>query len=66
MYRSLAAQYDVTFLPFLLDGVAGVASLNQRDGIHPNAEGAALVAELLWPVLQPVAVERQGDLPAAP
>jgi acyl-CoA thioesterase-1 len=66
VYVDLAEQYDVTFLPFLLDGVAGVASLNQRDGIHPGAEGAELVAELLWSALQPVAVERQGDSSAAP
>jgi acyl-CoA thioesterase-1 len=66
VYTDLAKQYDLTFLPFLLDGVAGVAALNQRDGIHPNAEGAQMVAELLWPVLQPVAVERQGGASAAP
>jgi acyl-CoA thioesterase-1 len=66
VYVDLAEQYDLPFLPFLLDGVAGVAELNQRDGIHPNAEGAELVAELVWPVLQPLAAERQGDSPAAP
>jgi acyl-CoA thioesterase-1 len=61
VYVDLAGQYDLPFLPFLLDGVAGVAELNQRDGIHPNAQGAELVAELVWPVLQPLAAERQGD-----
>jgi acyl-CoA thioesterase-1 len=66
VYVDLTERYDVTFLPFLLDGVAGMASLNQRDGIHPNAEGAELVAELLWPVLRPVALERQADVSAAP
>ena len=29
----------VELLPFLLDSVAGVASLNQGDGVHPNKVG---------------------------
>ncbi|MEW5982194.1 MAG: arylesterase [Acidobacteriota bacterium] len=51
-YRDLADQYDVAFLPFLLDGVAGVRELNQRDGIHPNAAGARRVADNLWPLVE--------------
>ena len=31
-------------MPFLLEGVAAVPSLNQEDGIHPNAEGHKRVA----------------------
>lgn len=50
-YRELAREHRVAFVPFLLDGVAGRGGLNQRDGIHPNAEGARLVADMLWPVL---------------
>lgn len=53
-FRELADEHDVTFLPFFLDGVAGEASLNQADGIHPNAEGTRRVADLVWNVLQPV------------
>src|SRR5258708_3343630 len=45
VYRDLAKQYKVTLLPFLLDKVAGVPSLNQADGIHPNADGAQIVAD---------------------
>jgi len=51
-YRDLAARYGVTFVPFLLAGVAGDPTLNQADGIHPNAEGARRVAELLWPSVE--------------
>lgn len=50
-YRELAREHRVAFVPFLLDGVAGRGGLNQRDGLHPNAEGARLVADMLWPVL---------------
>ncbi len=42
-------------MPFLLQGVAGNASLNQRDGIHPTPEGARIVADNVWGVLKPIA-----------
>src|SRR5215210_3447187 len=53
-YRDLALKHRVLFLPFLLDQVAGQTALNQGDGIHPNAQGAAIVAENVWRVLRPV------------
>jgi acyl-CoA thioesterase I len=34
--------------------VAGVSRLNQADGIHPNAEGARMVADLVWTALSPL------------
>jgi acyl-CoA thioesterase-1 len=53
-YRAIALHYRVLFIPFLLDKVAGVASLNQPDGIHPNPEGAVIVADNVWAVLKPL------------
>jgi acyl-CoA thioesterase-1 len=53
VYTDLAKEYDVRFVPFMLNGVAGNAALNQGDGIHPNARGAAIVADLIWAELQP-------------
>ena len=41
-------------MPFLLDGVAGDAALNQPDGIHPTAEGQARVADNVWKALRPL------------
>jgi len=55
VYRELADEHDLVFVPFLLEGVAGVAELNQRDGIHPNADGAARVAAHVWPAMETVA-----------
>lgn len=55
VYRSVAKEHDVTLLPFLLEGVAGVEHLNQRDGIHPTAAGARLIADHLWPLVEPMA-----------
>jgi acyl-CoA thioesterase-1 len=53
-YREVALRYKVLFIPFLLDKVAGVASLNQADGIHPNPAGATIVADHVWAVLKPL------------
>jgi acyl-CoA thioesterase-1 len=50
----LALKYKVLFIPFLLDKVAGQASLNQADGIHPNPQGAAIVADTVWTALKPL------------
>lgn len=53
-YLDVARTSQVRLIPFLLDKVAGQSSLNQRDGIHPNAAGAAIVADTVWSALQPV------------
>ncbi|HEX6163197.1 MAG TPA: arylesterase, partial [Vicinamibacterales bacterium] len=53
VYSELAAEYKVKFIPFLLQGVAGDASLNQADGIHPNTRGAQIIADLVWKELEP-------------
>jgi acyl-CoA thioesterase-1 len=53
-YRDLAREYKLPFIPFLLDKVAGQPGLNQADGIHPNAAGAAIVADTVWAVLEPI------------
>jgi acyl-CoA thioesterase-1 len=37
--------------PNLLDGVIGIRSLNQKDGIHPNAAGVKVIARRLAPVV---------------
>src|SRR5262245_12109563 len=50
VYTALAQQYHVPLVPFLLQNVAGVADLNQPDGIHPTAAGARIVADNVWAV----------------
>jgi acyl-CoA thioesterase-1 len=54
VYPSLAATEHIPLIPFLLKGVAGIDSLNQNDGIHPNPVGARIVAHNVWSVLQPL------------
>ena len=54
LFPELAKANGAALVPFLLDGVAGVARLNQADGIHPNAEGQRIVADNVWRVLRPL------------
>ena len=54
MYPEIARKYHVAFVPFLLEHVGGSLELNQSDGIHPNTEGAKLVADNVWTVLKPI------------
>ena len=59
VYPALAAKYSVALVPFLLQGVAGNETLNQRDGIHPTAAGARIVADNVWAILKPIAEARR-------
>ncbi|PYN21860.1 MAG: arylesterase [Candidatus Rokuibacteriota bacterium] len=54
VYPAVARATGVPLAPFLLDGVAGDARLNQPDGIHPTVEGQRVIAERLWPYLKPL------------
>jgi acyl-CoA thioesterase-1 len=54
MFPGVARAEGLTLVPFLLTDVAGVARLNQADGIHPNDAGERIVADNLWKVLEPV------------
>jgi acyl-CoA thioesterase-1 len=51
LYPELAKRKHVELVPFLLGGVAGIASLNQDDGIHPNRAGARIVARTVYDAL---------------
>ena len=54
LFRDLAKEQDVAFMPFFLEGVAGIPRLNQADGIHPTAEGAVIVEQAVWKSLKPL------------
>ena len=63
-FRDLADDHDLVFIPFYLEGVAGIASLNNGDGIHPNAEGSRLIAGTIWRALEPVLSGTRNSEPA--
>ena len=54
LFPRVAARYNVPLVPFLLAGVALNPEFNQADEIHPNAAGAARIAETIWPFLEPL------------
>jgi acyl-CoA thioesterase-1 len=54
MYQDVAKEASIEVMPFLLEGVAGVTSLNQPDGVHPNVKGEEIVANNVWSALEPV------------
>ena len=58
VYRDLAKKPGVVFMPFYLQDVAGNPDLNQRDGMHPNPEGARIVERNVWRALEPLLEKR--------
>jgi acyl-CoA thioesterase-1 len=52
MYPELAKSHDALLYPFFLDGVVGIAELNQADGIHPTARGVDLIVKSILPKVE--------------
>jgi acyl-CoA thioesterase-1 len=61
VYINLLREHQgrISFVPFLLEGVAGNPALNQADGVHPTAEGARIIAQTIYPKLRDL-VDRIG------
>ena len=58
VFPRVATSTHATLLPFILDGVAGRAALNQNDGVHPNEAGERIVAENAWRAIRPLVEAR--------
>ena len=58
VFPVVASEINTGLIPFLLEGVDGVAELNQSDGIYPNAAGQRRLADNVWAILAPVLEER--------
>lgn len=54
VYADLAKKNQAALIPFVLEGVGGVAELNLPDRIHPTAKGHQIIAETVWKTLEPV------------
>lgn len=54
IFPGLASQFSLPLVPFVLEGVAGNPNRTLGDLIHPNAEGARVIADNIWPYLEPM------------
>lgn len=54
IYSKLAKDFNAVLIPFFLEDVAGIESLNLPDGKHPNAKGQKIVLENVWSYLKKV------------
>lgn len=54
LYKNIAAEYQLAYVPFMLEGVALNKDLMQNDGLHPNQAGQPLVLQNIYPQLQPL------------
>ncbi len=60
IYPALAARYRICFYPFFLEGVAARLSLNQADGLHPNARGVDEIVRRITPVVRRALIQGCG------
>ncbi len=63
VFPQVAKEQTVPLLPFILDGVGGVARLNQADGIHPTVEGQEMIARSVYTFLRPLVEARAETKP---
>ncbi|HYE94684.1 MAG TPA: arylesterase [Rubricoccaceae bacterium] len=61
VFPAVARRFDAALIPFLLEGVGGVRSLNQGDRVHPTAEGHRRMAETAWRTLAPILRETAAE-----
>lgn len=60
LYFELADKHKVPLVPFLLGGILGNRDLMSDDGVHPNREGAKVLADSIWPYLRALVDEHVG------
>jgi acyl-CoA thioesterase-1 len=61
IFPELAQEHGVLFYPFFLEGVAAQSGLNQRDGIHPTAEGVDIIVRGILPSVEKLIAEAQSN-----
>lgn len=54
VFREVASRYRVAFIPMIYKNLIHVPGTIQRDGIHPTAKGAQILARTLLPALKPL------------
>ncbi len=54
IYPELAQTFNLTLIPFFMEGVGTVRELMQSDGVHPSAEAQPVLLDNVWPYLKPL------------
>lgn len=54
IFSTLTKEFNGQLIPFFLQDVAGIKSLNLDDGLHPNKEGQKIVLQNVWTQLKKV------------
>jgi len=58
LFADVASKYNVPLVPFMLNGVLGNPDLMTSDGVHPNAAGAKIMADNIFPFVRELAVAK--------
>lgn len=61
MYPELAREYRTGFVPFAGEDFGDILHLLQNDGIHPTAEGHAMIADKIVQAIRPLVEQRQAE-----
>ena len=54
VFSKVAEESGSALVPFVLEGIGGVPSMMQPDGIHPTAEAQPVLLDNVWPTLKPL------------
>jgi len=54
IYPQLAKERNIPFVPFILEEVALIKEMMQKDGLHPNTKAQPVIADKIWQYLQPI------------
>lgn len=61
IYKDVANEHDALLYPFFLDGVVLNPDLNLADGMHPNADGVAVIVENILPKVEELLAKAQSS-----
>lgn len=61
VFRQLAAELQVPWVEFFMEGIALDKALMQEDGIHPNAQAQAILLDNAWPIISQALTEHIGS-----
>jgi len=56
IYKNLAKNYDAVYYPFFMEGIFPRSGLLQDGGLHPNADGVAMIVRNILPSVKELLV----------